>query len=261
LATTSAKEGRSSRVPPPQPPAGGDTGGGLVDGRGNRHDGEEGVDVDEDDGAEDEGEDEAEASDEETPAALEGEAAGDNVTVAAVDDDEAADGTRSLGSTQRNLRALLSPAHEKTSCSWATLPCRGNGNCPLDSASSTACSDESVAASRSNDGDQPAFSKNCPSTGNGVRRLGGQGPRQEPALGRRRIGKPPHDRSASAATSLDGEIDAEMSIVSCSDPFSADELLQATTTEPLATLPELDDDWTSQNLEAGVGNPISFQKS
>jgi hypothetical protein len=130
LVMTSVKEGHISRKPPPQPPAEGDTGGCLVDGRGSRYIEEEDVDGDEDDGAEDECDDDAEASDKETPAALEGEAAGDDVTMAAADDDEAGDGTRSLGSTRRNLRALLSPAQGKFPCSWAPLPCRGNRNCP-----------------------------------------------------------------------------------------------------------------------------------
>jgi hypothetical protein len=88
-----------------------------------------------------------------------------------------AGGARFRWSTQRNRRVSPRPAHEKAACSRA--PPLGNApwNSSAEDAAVTDRPDGLVGEVASPSATQPALRRNCPSTGIGVIRRGGHGPR------------------------------------------------------------------------------------
>jgi hypothetical protein len=95
---------------------------------------------------------------------------------------------------QRNRNVSPRPAHEKRPCTGA--PPARNG--PRNDASPTAVVNGALDDELSTSSVQLALRRNWPSTGSGVTRRGGHGPRQDPALGGRLTWNPGGTEGASS---------------------------------------------------------------
>jgi hypothetical protein len=130
--------------------------------------------------------------------------------------------------------------------------CNSIDSDPANSAPDAACG-ANVRSGAIASGEDLGDLKNCPKTGGGVMRLGGMGPRHDPARGGFDSRRPP-------ANCADGWIlvhagDAAPWPSTPWSPSARDGSTEATPDRAAA------EPWRSQNLDAGVGYPTSFQNS
>jgi hypothetical protein len=151
-------------------------------------------------------------------------------------------------SFQRNCMQWARPAQENA---WDPPPRNGAWAASFDSATDDEDDDANWG------GNTSIVGRNWPRTAGGDTRQGGTGPLHVPALGFVGIGKQREDVEGLAAAAGPGTDPMTSFRAAVAGENPSPDLQERTS----SAIPELAEETASQNLEAGVGKPISFQKS